>query len=70
MMMMRGADQSLKKSKGTEVAQSKEKRNCGKCGVIGHSIRTCAEMKAGWICRFVDRPCWWMRAACYDEQRR
>jgi hypothetical protein len=44
---MRGARRRLKKSaKGTEVANSKTTRNCGKCGESGHSIRTCQEMKA------------------------
>ena len=28
------------------MAQSKGKKQCGKCGESGHSMRTCAQMKA------------------------
>jgi hypothetical protein len=28
------------------MAQSKDKKHCGKCGEQGHSMRTCAQMKA------------------------
>jgi hypothetical protein len=28
------------------MAQSNRKKHCGKCGEIGHSIRTCPDMKA------------------------
>ena len=28
------------------MAQSKGKKHCGKCGEQGHAMRTCAQMKA------------------------
>jgi hypothetical protein len=28
------------------MAQNKDKKNCSKCGEQGHSMRTCAQMKA------------------------
>ena len=28
------------------MAQNKSKEHCGKCGEQGHSMRTCAQMKA------------------------
>ena len=28
------------------MAQSKDKKHCGKCGEAAHSMRTCAQMKA------------------------
>jgi hypothetical protein len=39
---MREAGGGLKKS----MAQNKDKKNSGKCGEQGHSMRTCGQMKA------------------------